>query len=108
MLVISYNCPQDLVPLGSCKKSIERKRKKNYLLANILVIAFLTFVIIKQCDFRDVTVIFLSFVQSLDVPSLKDKVRKMIDEDLVVSNFTLKFSKLSDMNLFGPTGQFVF
>ena len=53
-------------------------------------------------------VIFLSFVQSLDVPSLKDKVRKMIGEDLVVSNFTSKFSNLSDMNLFGPTGHFVF
>lgn len=35
-----------------------------------------------------------SFVQSVDVPSLEDKVRKMIDEDLVMCNFILKFSKL--------------
>ena len=41
---------------------------------------------------------FLSFVQSVDVPSLEDKLSKMIHEDLVVSNFILKFSKLSDMN----------
>ena len=32
------------------------------------------------------------------MPSLEDKVLKMIDEDLVVSKFILKFSKLSDMN----------
>ena len=55
--------------------------------------------------------IFLSFVQSVNVPSLEDKVRKMIDEDLVVSNFILKFSNLYDINpefICGPTGQFVF
>ena len=52
----------------------------------------------------------VSFIQSVDVPSLEDKVRKMIDEDLVVSNFILKFSKLCDMNpeFIWSTGQFVF
>ena len=42
--------------------------------------------------------IFVLFVQSVDVPSLEDKVRKMIDEDLVVSNFILEFTNLCDMN----------
>ena len=32
------------------------------------------------------------------MPSLEDKVRKMIDEDLVVSNFILELTNLSDMN----------
>ena len=42
--------------------------------------------------------IFLSFIQSVDVPSLEDKVRKMIDEDLLVSNFILKVSNFYDIN----------
>ena len=44
------------------------------------------------------------------MPSLEDKVRKMIDEDLVVSNLNLNFSKLSDMSpeFIWSTGQIGF
>ena len=42
--------------------------------------------------------IFLFFVQSVVVPYLECKTRKMMDEDLTVSNFVLKISNLSNMN----------
>ena len=42
--------------------------------------------------------IFLSFVQSVDVPYLECKTRKMMGKDFVVSNFVLKISHLANMN----------
>lgn len=42
--------------------------------------------------------ILLSFVQSVDVPALQYKTRKMIGEGLMVSNFVLKISNVSNMD----------